>query len=208
MGKYAVLLVADPYLVVPMAFRQIGDDAHLACCRVSRCCAMGLERDGDDRVCGIPVRVEIGVHEGAERRIALQRRFERADRRLLVVRLQEHRADVPQDHLVDAAEDLALDPEAFLDTSAENVDPELAHRNLDTRLVLVIAAPADVVDLQDGLDVGKQVGFGQELANHRSDNRRASEPAANADTVADLSGAIADHAQANVVGAGDGPVDR
>ena len=78
----------------------------------------------------------------------------------------------------------------------------LADRDLDARLELVVAAPNGVVDLQDGLDVGKQVHLGQEVADDRSDHRGAPEPATDGDFASDLSDRIADHAEADVVRAG------
>ena len=84
----------------------------------------------------------------------------------------------------------------------------LAHRDLDARFELVIAAPDGVVDLQDGLNVGKQVRLGQKVADDRSDHRGAPEPAADRDLVADLSDSVADDADADVVRAGHGAVDR
>ena len=84
----------------------------------------------------------------------------------------------------------------------------LAHRDLDARLELVIAAPDSVVDLQDGLDVGEQVRLRQEVADDRSDHRSAPEPATDADLVSDRARCIADDADTDIVRAGYGPVDR
>ena len=99
----------------------------------------------------------VGVRECPEHGIARQSRLEGSGGRLNVCRRREHRAYVLEQRLVRAPECLPLNPEAFLDAVPEGLDPVLAHRDLDARLELVIAAPDGVVDLQDGLDVGKQV---------------------------------------------------
>ena len=154
-GQNAVLFMADSDFIMAVQLRQAGDDAHLLCCGIARCGAVGLERDGDDCVCGIPVRIEVGIGERPENRVARERRLECPGRRLDERWFREHRADALEECLVHASECLALNQEALLDAFSEGLEPVLVDRDLDARLVLVIATPDGVVDLQDGLDVGQ-----------------------------------------------------
>src|SRR5207253_8505577 len=80
---------------------------------------------------------------------------------------------------------LELRPFGF-DFVAELVDAALLHQDLDACLVDVVAPAEAVVDAQDRLEVGEEVLPRQELADHRADDRRAPEPAADENAEADL----------------------
>ena len=78
--------------------------------------------------------------------------------------------------------------------------------DLDPRLILVIAPTERVVDRQDGLDIGQQVGDGQEIADRDANHRGAAQTATDHHFEPRLSGSIAVHPQADVMGAGHGAV--
>ena len=67
-----------------------------------------------------------------------------------------------------------------LDLAGEFLRADLAHENLDARLVLVVAAAFEVVDANDRLAVGEQVLDRQEVAHLAGDHRGAAEAAAEA----------------------------
>ena len=70
-------------------------------------------------------------------------------------------------------------------------------------LYLLSRASLQVVDAYDRLDVGEEVTFGKERAQHLADDRRASEPAACQDLEAALSVDVPDEPEADVVRLGD-----
>ena len=200
-----VLLVADAKLAVGMRVREIGQEAHLVRRRIARRRAMGLERDRDDGVVGALVTGGVGVDPGPQRRIC-DARFARGPEG----GRREHRLDPVEHGLVGAGEGGAQLREARLDLGREVLQPGLVHRDLDARLVLVVAPAQAVVDRHDRLAVWQEIGAGQEVADDLADHRRAAQPAADDHLEPGLLGAVGavavHHPQPDVVGAGHGPV--
>ena len=83
--------------------------------------------------------------------------------------------------------------------SRKRIDAHRLDQNLDTRLVLVVAATILVVDTQDGFQVGEQVLFFQPLADDRADDRGAAQAAAGENLEADLAAVIGYQFDADIV---------
>ena len=135
-----VLLVADPDFALSVAFGQIGHRAHLGGGGIARHCAMRLEADGDDPVTRHLVGGDIGVGPGAEHRIRGAGGVIRGLRHLGQRGRREMGGDPGQlgggGGRIEVRRDLG---EARLDQIAHPVDPDLVHRDLDARLVFVVA---------------------------------------------------------------------
>ena len=73
------------------------------------------------------------------------------------------------------------------------------HEDLDARLVFVVAPAEAVIDPQDRLEIGEQIGARQKGAHGLADEGRAAEAAADDDLIARLALLIGVNAQADVV---------
>ena len=82
------------------------------------------------------------------------------------------------------------------------------HEDLQPRLVLVVAPAAQVVDVQDRLQVGQQVRLRQELPHHLADHRGPAKAAADDDLVSGRAAVVAHHPEADVMRFRDSPVVR
>jgi hypothetical protein len=98
--------------------------------------------------------------------------------------------------------------EGLLDLRDDLLGAGLVHEDLDARLVLVVPPSLAVVDVQDRLEVGQQVGLRQELPHRLADHRRAPEPAAHDHLVARLARVAPHHPEPDVVRLGHRPVVR
>ena len=81
-------------------------------------------------------------------------------------------------------------------------------QDLDARLVLVVPPALEIVDPHDGVDIGQEVLFGQEVADGCGDERGAAEPASDEDPEADPARLALHHLQADVVDLDGRPVVR
>ncbi len=151
---------------------------------------------------------EVGVGPGAEHGVGLSRLVIGGDRGVAEGGRGELRLDPGQHLLIDTGEQRADLGKARLDLLAHGVDPVFVHGDLDAGLVLVVAAAKRVVDADDGLHVGQQILFGQEIPDDLPDHRGPAKTAADKHLVARFPGGVADHAHADVMGAGHGEVVR
>ena len=201
-----VLLVADADLVVAVGLGEIGDEAHLLGGGVARRAADRLQRDRDDRRSGRAcARRRWCRPRRAGRRRAIGGTRRRPARRPAARR--RPRSSATSAGLTGRIARLLLE-ERGLDPLADRLEPSSWTRIFEPRLVLVVAPAAEVVDVQDRLEVGQQVGLRQEVPHHLGDHRGAAEAAADADLVADLARVVADDAEADVVRLGHRPVVR
>ena len=79
-------------------------------------------------------------------------------------------------------------------------------KNLDARLVDIVAPSVLVVEPQHGLDIGQHIAHRQELLNGLGDERRAAKSATNHHFKAGFTRAILVHAQGEIVNAQGGAV--
>ena len=86
-----------------------------------------------------------------------------------------------------------------LDLRAEHLGRQFLDQDLDARLVFVVAPAIAVVDAQHGVEVGQQMLPRQELADHRADDRRAAETAADQHAETDVALVVVLRLQADVV---------
>ena len=114
--------------------------------------------------------------------------------------------DLAQHLLVDTREQRLDLGKARLDPFAIGVQPVFMNGDLDARLVLVVAATQDVVNADDCFEIGQQVLGRQEVANDLADHRGPAQAAAHKDLVTRITGGVAHHAHADVMGAGHGAV--
>ncbi len=89
--------------------------------------------------------------------------------------------------------------ELGLDRFAHRLGALLVDEDLDPGLVLVVAPPFEIVDAHDRVDIGEEVGLGQELADLETDHRRATEAAPDIDPEAQRARRVLDDLQADVM---------
>ena len=200
-----VLLVADAQLVMAILAGQIGHHAHLLGCGVAGGRSVRFERDRHD---GIPfgaVRGQVGVGPGAEHRIVVIGLIERTHGFFHEIRGFELGLDAGKVVLIDAGEQRFDQRETLFHQTADFVQADLVHGDLDAGLVFVVAAADLVPDADDAFQIGQQVFFGQEVVDDLADHRRAAQTATDQNLVADHTVAF-DDAQADVMGADHGAV--
>jgi hypothetical protein len=205
MGQDDVLFVADAQFVVAVVFGKVGKDAHLRRRGIAGRGAVGLEGHADDGVAVGLVRGEVGVGPGAEDRVG-------GPGGLVGLRVGgakpgrgEVGADARQNLLIHAGEHRAAAGKFVIGQRADAVDPVFMNRDLDPGLVLVVPAAEQVVDRDDGLEIGQEVGLGQEVADHLAQHRGPAEAAA--DKYAEPGFAAPRHdLQADVMGADHGAI--
>ena len=202
-----ILLVADADFAVAIGLGQVRKGAHLVAGGIARRGPVRLQADGDDGMGRVAVGVQVGIGPGAKHRVGLTGGVIRAVVCLLQIRAFEHGADPGQvQHGFSGVEIRAQFGEPGIDQLADLLDPVFMHRDLDPRLVFVVAPAKQVVGADHGLEIRQQVGHRQEVAQHFADHRRAAQTAADDHLKPDRA-VLADHAQADVMRAGHGAVD-
>ena len=127
---------------------------------------------------------------------------------LLVFRIAEAGSDIGDERRIDRQRAI-LDVLPFgIDFGAEFFRAHFVDENLDAGFVDVVAPAVLVVDAQDRLDVAQQIAFRQERLDRFADERRATQPAADDDLEAALTGTVLVEAQPDIVDAHRGPVVR
>ena len=89
--------------------------------------------------------------------------------------------------------------ELRFDGVADRLKPLFVHEDLDAGLVLVVAAAFEIVDAENGVRVGEEIGLRQEVADAVRDQRRAALAAADEHREPDLARRIAHDLIADVV---------
>ena len=79
------------------------------------------------------------------------------------------------------------------------IKPRFVNENLDARLILVVAPAFQIVDLQNGLNIGKQISFRQEVPQNLSHKWRTAQATADNYLKTRLAIIVANHAQPDVV---------
>ena len=209
-GQHDVLLVRDAQLVVRIALREIGHVVHLRRRGVAGDAADRLQRDREHAVARHLVREDVAGDEAAEGGVVglallVGARLRAPSRQ---VRHREIGDDAVDFVLRQGQAGIAVLREIVFDGVADRVGALLVDEDLDARLVLVVAAPLEIVHAQDRVRVGEQVGLGQKLADAVRDQRRAALAAADIDGEADLTRLVAHHLVADVVHLDRGAVGR
>ena len=164
MRQHQILLVADADFVMAVLFGQISDQTHLVCGGVARRPANGFQRNRDNAIGRIAVFGHIGFDKGAQHRVGLE---------CFLIGLRTH---IVENRRLEPSGDafdqfvgrmLELTGNAFecgFGLFAEFVQPALMQQDLDTRLVFVVAAASQIVDLKDRFQIGQQITLRQEVA--------------------------------------------
>ncbi len=195
-----VLLMPDPDLAERVFVGDVGQRIHLVGGRIARRLAYGLQRHGHDGIALHLVREDRVLAPCLELRIVRRLlQLLRHVRQRLVGRIEEARADVLDDPLIELEHAVADLLPLLLDLAAELLGAELVHQDLDARLVDVVAAAILIVGAQDRLDIAEQIALGQERLDGLGDERGAAKPAAHHHLEAHLAGAVLVHAQPDVM---------
>ena len=193
-----------------VALGEIGDRVHLLGGGVAGRAAGRLQRERDDGVAGHLVRRDVARPSGRTRRSARRACASAGGLVLepLVGRVAEAARDLGERRRIERQRAVLHALPFGLDLAGERLGAEVAHQDLDARLVDVVAPAELVVDAQDRLEIGQQVALRQELADRLAEKGRAAEPAADQHLEADLAGVVAVQPQADVVDAHRGAVVR
>ena len=206
MGQDDVLFVADAQFAVAVGFRQIGNDAHLIGCRIPRCLAMRLDRDRHNGMVALAMFRQVGIGPSAKDGIRVIGSVIVCPGTALQGGLGKSGANIGQQRLICAAKQRAHLGKAGFDHAGNLVTTGFMNGNLDARFVLIIAPPQSVINRQHRFHIGQKVPNGQELAHQMANHRRPAKATADKHLKPCLTRCIARHAQANVMGGGDGAV--
>ena len=168
-----VLLMADAQLVMAKALRQFCQHPHLRRCGIAWRCAMSFERDGDDRVLFALMGVQVGVGPSAKHRIAGARFFKNRGAAFFQKRRCELRGDFIEQSLIHAGKAGFEYCKTLLHQRSDFLKPVLVHRDLDPRFIFVVAPPEQVVDADDGFQIGQQILARNEIGDDLAKQRRA-----------------------------------
>ena len=188
MRQNEILFMRDADLVRRKFFREIGDHFHFFGAGIARNAADGLQRDRDDPITGRLMRRHILRGEAGKRGIGCFSLFESKGR--CRARGQGRRGEIGADaidfRLRQGQRATAMIGKLGLDLGANNVGAFLVHQDFYARLVFVIAPPFEIIDAKNGIGVGEEIGFRQEVADLMRDHGRAAEAAADKDGKAHL----------------------
>ena len=202
MRQHQVLLVADAQLVEGVALDDVGDGIHLLVAGIARYLADTLERDRQRGIVGMAVRDDVAPKPCVEPGIGLPggRDTGPAFRTLGQRRRREIGFDGADVGFGKLEVGLLQRGEFGLYLPGQLFRSGLVDQDLDTRLVLVVAATMEVVHAQDGRAVGQEILLGQEVADLLRDHGRAALAAADIDGKAELALFALLQMQPNVVG--------
>ena len=177
---------------------------------------MRFHRDGDDGVLIVAVLGEVGVGPSPESRIRLVEGIIGIDRRVAEGRGGKGCPNIGQKRLIVADEQGLQLGKAFLNQAGDLGLAGFMQRDLDARLVLVVAPTKHVIDRQHGLNVGQQVFDRQEVPHHHAHHGRAAKASTDDHLKPGLALCVLHHAKADVMrlghravirGAGDGDLE-
>ena len=169
---------------------------------------MGLQADRNDRVLRVAVQGQVGIGPGTEHRVGTIEGIIGINGCIAEHGRCKGGFDFGQQRLIMTAELGADLRKALFNQPGHFLDPRLVDRDLDARLVLVVAPPQHVVNAQDRLDIWQKVRLGQKVPHGMADHRGAAQTAAHDHLEPRLPGRVAHHAQADVMRLCHGAVMR
>ena len=86
-----------------------------------------------------------------------------------------------------------------IDHAAAFFEPQLINHDLDPGFIFVVAPAKAVIDMQDGIAIGQQIGLRHKCAELPALSRRPPQTATNQHPIANLSLVIADDMQADIM---------